>query len=295
MQNRREHEQEMRSFLQKHMSTHDVTVSLPAGSGMETYVVRAGEQAYFVKVGADVERYLIMAEIGLTPPVLAFGKLERGSSIIVQRLINARMPSKRDYQDQFEKVAQRIHTMHNHPRLRMMLPAPLSSLHRDAGMQVLTQLRHRWERYKAEVPSVADFVDSSLEHLAGQISQFSTAGLVVSHNDICNANWLFDSDGNIYLVDFDSMSLDDPALDLGALLWWYYPPELRAQFLDIAGYTYDDEFKFRMQVRMSMHCLHITLPREQSFDRFDPLHYEERLEDFKASLAGKENPQGYDG
>jgi len=90
------------------------------------------------------------------------------------------------------------------------------------------------------------------------------------------------------------MSMDDPTLDMGALLWWYYPPELRQQFLDVAGYQYNDEFKFRMRVRMVMHCLDITLPREGSFDRFDPESFHESLRDFKAILLGKENPEGYD-
>jgi hypothetical protein len=88
--------------------------------------------------------------------------------------------------------------------------------------------------------------------------------------------------------------MDDPALDIGALLWWYYPPQLRQQFLDFAGYGYDDEFKFRMQIRMAMHCLSITLPREQSFDRFDSNHYDESVRDFRAILNGEENPEGYD-
>jgi thiamine kinase-like enzyme len=108
-------------------------------------------------------------------------------------------------------------------------------------------------------------------------------------------NWLFASDGKVYVIDLDAMSVDDPALDMGALLWWYYPPELRGRFLDIAGYHYDDEFKLRMQIRMAMHCLHITLPREESFDDFDPNEYEEWLTDFRAILNGEENPQGYNG
>ena len=90
------------------------------------------------------------------------------------------------------------------------------------------------------------------------------------------------------------MAMDDPALDMGALLWWYYPPELRQQFLKIAGYRYDDEFKFRMRIRMAMHSLNITLPREGSFDNLDPGTYHESLNDFRAVLNGEENPMGYD-
>ena len=136
-------------------------------------------------------------------------------------------------------------------------------------------------------------MDDSLAELALEIRQFSTEGLAASHSDICNGNWLFASDGKIYIIDLDSMSMDDPALDLGALLWWYYPPERRGRFLEIAGYSYDDEFKHRMRVRMALHCLHILLPREQSFDDFEPASFTKSLMDFRAVLAEYENPQGY--
>jgi thiamine kinase-like enzyme len=293
MSNRQEHQQEVRRFLQNHLSIHDWTFSLPRGTGAETYVVRGDERDYFVKVSAPVERYLAMAEIGLTPPVLASGKLESGSSIMVQPLIAGRKPSRKDYWDQLENVAALIRQMHHAPRVRETLPPASSNLHKDAGLQVLDDIRQRWEFYKPQVPNIAEFVDKSLDHLTGQINQFPGEGLVSSHNDICNMNWLFASDGKIYIIDLDAMSMDDPALDLGALLWWYYPPELRVRFLEIAGYRYNDEFKLRMQIRMAMHCLHITLPRAESFDEFDPDEYEEWLTDFRAILEGKENPQGY--
>jgi thiamine kinase-like enzyme len=293
MSDRQEHKQEVRGFLQKHLSTHHWNFSLPRGSGMETYFVQGNGRGYFVKVGAPVERYLAMAEIGLTPPVVAFGKLESGLSIIVQSFVAGREPSRKDYREHLEKVAALIHKMHNLPQIRGILQPASSNFHKDAGLRALNHLRQKWERYKAQVPNVAEFVDNSLDHLAQQVNLFSTEGLVASHNDICNANWLFASDEKVYLVDFDSMSLDDPALDLGALLWWYYPPELRGRFLDITGYRYDHVFKFRMQVRMAMHCLNITLPREQSFDSFNSDHYSETLNDFRAILEGEENPEGY--
>jgi thiamine kinase-like enzyme len=256
--------------------------------------VQSSEQSYFVKVGVTLERYQAMAEIGLTPPILASGPLESGSSIIVQPRIQGRNPSRSDYREQLAKVAALIHRMHNDPRLSESLqPAP-SSLHKDSGLSALESLRQNWEGHRSRVPLAAEFVEKSLDELESRIGQFSTEGLVPSHNDICNANWLFASDGKIYIVDFESMSLDDPAFDLGALLWWYYPPELRGQFLEIAGYPYDPDFRFRMRVRMALHCLSITLPREGSFDSFDPEFYHEALDDFRAILEGRENPQGYD-
>jgi len=89
------------------------------------------------------------------------------------------------------------------------------------------------------------------------------------------------------------MTLDDPAVDIGATLWWYYPSELRQRFLEIAGYANDERFQDRMQVRMAMHCLNILLPREKSFDGFDSEAFASSLTDFRAIFAGRENPQGY--
>lgn len=260
---------------------------------METYFAEGNGKRYFVKVGAQIERYLAMAEIGLTPPVLLSGSLDNGVSIIVQPLIRGRTPSRDDYRDRLEKVTALVRNMHEHPRVQGTLPPAASKSHKEAGVRALHHLRQKWTHYRSQVPEVATFIDDSLDEIALQIDQFPGEGLVASHNDICNANWLFASDGNVYIVDLDSMAMDDPAFDMGALLWWYYPPELRQRFLDMAGYPYDEEFRFRMRVRMALHCLSITLPREQSFDQFNHNMYAAALQDFKAVLAGKENPQGY--
>lgn len=293
MPNRQEHLQEVRGLLQEHLSIPEWSFSLPRGSGMESYLAKGNGQSYFVKVGVQAEQYVAMAEIGLTPPVLVDGQLEDGLSVIVQPFIEGRRPSRLDYRNQLLEVAGLIRKMHNDSQIKEVLPAVSSSSYKDAGLRALDRLRQKWEHYKEQVPLVTDFVDSSLEYLAQQVNTFSGEGLVASHGDICNANWLFTSDGKIYILDFESMALDDPALDMGALLWWYFPPELRKQFLDIAGYRYDDEFKFRMRVRMGMHSLDITLPRERSFDSFDRSTYYEALRDFRAILNGEENPEGY--
>ena len=294
MPGRQEHQQEVHSFLQKHLSLYDWKFSLPHGWGKESYFVHGLKRTYFVKVGVEVERYLAMAEIGLTPPVILHGQLESGLSIIVQSYIKGKEPSRADFRERMNDIAEVIRKMQDSQWVMGTLSTASSNFYEGAGLRALDRLRQKWERHKAGVPSLAGYVDESLIHLEKQINQFSGEGLVASHGDICNANWLFGSDGKIYLIDFDLMSMDDPALDMGALLWWYYPPELRQSFLDVAAYRYDDEFKFRMQVRMAMHCLDILLPRENSFDQFKPECFGESLQDFRAVLDGKENSQGYD-
>jgi len=293
MSNRQEHQQEVLTFLQKRLSLYEWKFSTPHGRGKESYFAHGFKRTYFVKVGVEVERYLAMAESGLTPPVILHGQLESGLSVIVQQFVTGRKPSRTDYRERMNDVAEVIREMHNSPRMKSILQSTSSDMYKDTGLLALGRLRQKWERHKAQVSSSVGFVEESLEQVERQVHQFTGEGLVASHGDICNANWLFASDGRIYLIDFDLLKMDDPAADIGALLWWYYPPALRESFLRMVGYRYDDAFKLRMQVRMAMHCLDIILPREHSFDQFEPESFDESLEDFRATLNGEENPEGY--
>jgi thiamine kinase-like enzyme len=238
--------------------------------------------------------YQVVASMGLTPQVLAAGSLEDGTSIIVQPSIAGRHPSRSDYRNCLDQFAGAIRKVHQSPELKQILQMPPSELYRSAGLEALAHLRLRWERYKVQVPEFSDLVDESLDHLRQYIGDFQGGGLAASHNDMCNANWLITPDSQLYLIDLESMSLDDPALDIGATLWWYYPPELRPRFLQIVGHAADVAFESRMRVRMAMHCLSITLPREQSYDMFNPDTFADWFTDFSAIVAGEENPEGYE-
>jgi len=294
MQNRQQHQQEVQAFLQQHFSKQTWVLTLPNGSGNETYFAHSDEHTCFVKLGVQTTKYEAVASIGLTPQVLAAGSLTDGTSIIIQPYINGKNPSRRDYHTHLEQFATAISKVHHSAKVEQVLPKTAFSLYSATGVEALAHLQQKWEYYKSRVPGVAGFVDESLDYLKQQVMGFQGTGLVASHNDICNANWLISPDGALYLIDLESMALDDPAVDIGATLWWYYPPELRGKFLRMAGYISDTAFERRMQVRMAMHCLNIILPREQSFDEFDSDSFAESLTDFKAILAGRENPEGYD-
>jgi thiamine kinase-like enzyme len=294
MLDRQQHQQEVQVFLQKHFSNRSWEFTLPKGSGNETYFAHSDEHTYFVKLGVQATKYQAIASIGLTPQVLAAGSLTDGTSIIIQPYITGKNPSRRDYHVHLEQFATAIRRVHHFAEVKQVLPKVSSNLYSTAGLESLAHIQKKWERYKPQVPSVAGFVDESLDYLRQQVVDFQGTGLVASHNDICNVNWLISTDGQLYLIDLESMSLDDPAVDIGATLWWYYPPKLREKFLILAGHINDTAFERRMQVRMAMHCLNIILPREQSFDEFDSDSFDESLTDFRAIFAGKENPQGYD-
>ena len=315
------HQLEVQFFLREHFPSQAWEFSLPKGTGSETYFAQNNERSCFIKLGAQADRYQTLASLGLTPEVLAAGLLDDGTSILVQPFVAARTPTRRDYQIHLEQFATAIARVHSNPSIKKVLPRASSELYRELGLEALARIRQKWSRYQAQVPQTAGFIEESLELLGQQAQDFQGAGLVASHNDICNANWLIDPDGHLYLIDLDSMQLDDPARGFSAkfegpldmrmnpqrgqsvsallerirpeALWWYYPPELRQKFLTIVGHADDRAFENRMRVRMTLHCLNICLPRENSFDQFDPAAFSGRLADFRACLASEENPQGY--
>lgn len=295
MQARHQHRQEVVAFLHDHCGNYQWELALPSsGSGQETYVAQSDGGRYFVKVGAHIPRYEAMASLNLTPAVIVSGYLRDGTSVLVEPYIEGRNPSWRDFRRLLPRVADVVSKMHHDPALKGVLPAVASETYRDLGVEAAIRVQRKWALYRAEVPvAVADCVDEALAHLRQEVQGFTGSGLVASHNDICNSNWLIALDGRIYLVDLEAMCLDDPAHDMGSLLWWYYPPELRPHFLKRAGYKHDDAFRDRMRVRMALHCLDILLPRPGSFDRFRADVFAEELADFRAVVSGRENPHGY--
>ncbi len=266
----------------------------PQGTGNETYFGRCAERSCFIKLGVEIERYRIMDSLGLAPRVVLTGCLEDGTALVVQERVAGRRPSRKDLRDHLEQFAQAVRATHECDALQKVLPPKRSDFYRDAGLDTLADVERRWRGVRFAVPESAAYVESCIERLRGEIHQFESEGLVASHNDICNANWLVSPQGRVYLIDYEMMSMEDPALDLGAILWWYYPPELRGRFLKAAGYSDDEGLRQRMRVRMAVHNLNIILPRENSFDTFEDGEFEEALVDFKAVMDGKENPQGYD-
>jgi len=291
---RDQHKPDVASFMQKNVSNQTWNIQLPPyGTGQETYIAQTNRHKYFIKLGAELERYQIMSELGFSPKVIVTGRLENGITVLVQEFISGRVPLRSDFQENLKKIAETIRDTHQSGCLKRSLSGKTSRSFKDVGFEIINQVEGRWEKYRYQVPKIAKYVDEKIIYLKEEVSKFSGGGLIASHNDICNGNWLITDDGRIYLLDYEGMSLDDPALDIGAILWWYYPPQMRKEFVEILGYDQDENFPKRMRIRMAIHNLHIIIPRENSFDRFSAGKFEEILTDFRAVIEGRENPQGY--
>ena len=292
--NKQRHWEEIHEYLERNIALCKWSFTLPKGSGHETYFAHGNGGTYFVKVNAVVHRYEILASAGLTPDVLSAGHLEGGATIMVQTYVPGKPPTSKDLQFHLEQVARILRKVHHNSNLQRTLLPCRSEGYRNAAFNALALLRNQWEPCQHQAGDAAILVEKSLDRIAEIIGQISGQGLVACHNDICNSNWILAPDGQLFLIDLESMSLGDPACDVGALLWWYYPSIMRGRFLKASGYPIDRGFLLRMQVNHAMHSLRISLPRASSFDTFVHSSFATSLANLKAVLANKENPQGYD-
>lgn len=292
---RHRHAGAVRTFLARHVAPGEWTLALPpSGHGQETYLANVDTvPRAFVKVGAAVARALVMADLDLTPAVLAHGTLADGNTVLAHAYVAGRRPRPADLRARLDETAGMIGRMHASGALLASLPPAATGDYRSAGERALARLRARWEAWRPRVPGAAAEVDAALAELARWIDGFTNSGLVASHNDINNSNWILADTGRLYLVDLEMMAPEDPACDLGAFLWWYFPPEARGRFLAVAGYADVPALRERMRARQALHSLAILLPRQGSFDRFDPTAFDADLADFRALVARRENPQGY--
>ncbi len=285
------HRGEVERYLRRRFGGVNRALLLPRGSGNETYVAESDGRKLFVKLGTEVGRAVAMADAGIGPPVLDVGRLEDGTVIVVQSWVEGRHPGRADYERRLEAVARTIGKMHRDAGVRGALPVVAAEGFAAAGLRAVGRVRARWEGVREQVVEVGGFVEEELDELEKRIGRLRGDGLGASHNDICRDNWLFTEDGRIFILDLDSMALDDPALDVGIIMWWYYAPEVWGRFIGYAGYEDDEGFRERMQARIALHCLSITLPREDSFDRFDAGGFSGALRDFRAALVGQGNPE----
>ena len=216
---REKHKLETLHFLRREFPGRDWALALPPhGTGHESYFARSDAGEFFIKLGVEPDRYRLLSSLGIAPRLVAAGALSDGTSLVVQEKIAGRLPTRRDFQTRLAQFAGVICTVHHHEELLALLPQAPSNWFRSAGLRALRQLEQRWRRFKRLVPASAAFVEQSLAQLKTQINEMRGGGLVASHNDPCNGNWLVSADGTVYLLDYESMSRDDPALDLGALL-----------------------------------------------------------------------------
>lgn len=92
-------------------------------------------------------------------------------------------------------------------------------------------------------------------YLEDHLPEYDESEYVVVHGDATHKNWIYSGD-YLYLVDWDSVKLGDPALDLGIVLGHYVPFDDWSEWLTVYGMRPTQETVDRIFWYASMNFLH---------------------------------------
>ncbi len=224
--------------------------------------------------------HFFAAQTGLTPPVLFWeqGALELdGQPVVVSDWVEGLNPDREWFRDNLRQAAAMLARLHRDsdlvdrletygrgdPRADCLAAARAARADLETRLGDLT--RQDWPSEAAAIlPRLARHLAWFGAQIQGQRAAFAGVRLGPAHGDVNNSNWLVDVAGRAWLVDWDGLRLDDPALDVGMLLHWYVPPALWPVFARAYAEGGDprpdpEALLARARLRYPLHALHLGL------------------------------------
>ncbi len=192
------------------------------GSSGRTFIARQPGRDLFIKLNDRTVARQRLAEIGVTPPLLAHG-LHRDAPFSVYPLVGAELPEPAWFATNLARVMGLVATYQRDDQLAELLGrSSVATLrqHLDATIEGVIADARKAAHIAFREPDVVAAV--------GRLARTFVAGeairLVPSHTDPNNSNFLVTPD-TIYLIDWDGITLSDPMRDIGLILWWYVSEE----------------------------------------------------------------------
>jgi thiamine kinase-like enzyme len=138
------------------------------------------------------------------------------------------------------EVAKLIGRIHNSVTLRRMLAR--------VGGEVVTpkQLIQKYEEKLSLDLQDHPLLSVILKRLKSEVDLMSTVETKVCHGDIYRKNWLLSDQNRLYLVDWDSAMLCDPAMDVSMLLCQYVSKDSWVDWLEHYDTEVTEELKNRI-------------------------------------------------
>lgn len=212
---------------------------IPAGGATgEAYYAQHEENQYFLKRNTSPFLASLSAE-GIVPKLVWTKRLETGDVFTAQQWLNGRELQPAEMNN--ENVAKLLKKIHESGPLLNMLKR-LGKTPMDP-VKILQGLKRDLDKDFFEL----DVVKNSIEFLEENKNNIQYDEKVVCHCDVNHNNWLLDENNQLYLIDWDGAVVADPAIDIGALLYWYIPKEEWINWLDLYGIALDDGLQLRMK------------------------------------------------
>lgn len=182
-----------------------------AGDTGQAYMGVSDNDKMFIKRNSPPFLAILSRE-GIAPKLMWTKRLGNGDVLTAQEWLDGDILSEGNMPDSFE-VVQILQHLHRSSTLADMLA--------KVGGKKMFPLDFL-SQYISDLPfglKDNEYLESVLEYLEHYIPE--PAPLSACHGDPIHNNWIRSSTGRLYLVDWDSSMLADPASDLGTILGRY--------------------------------------------------------------------------
>lgn len=176
---------------------------------------------------------------GISPRLIWTKRIGNGDVLTAQEWCNGRNLEKEEMQG--PRVAQILKKVHHSASLKRMLQR-VGGSHISPNDLVL-QYKMGLSLDLQQHPQLKEAFD-----LLTGIQQIviDEAELCVCHGDVSRKNWLLSEDDQLYLVDWDSAVIADPAFDIGQLFSQYVPQTNWKNWLEQYGKEKNQVFEQRI-------------------------------------------------
>lgn len=216
------------------------------GDTGQAYMGIRAEEKLFLKRNSSPFLAALSVE-GITPRLVWTKRIGNGDVLTAQEWLNGRTLKSSEMSS--PEVAQLLSRIHTSEPLRRMLA-------RVGGEEVTPQ--RLLQEYENDLPhdlKIHPLLNDILLKLKSEVGVMRTVTPRVCHGDIYQKNWLLSDQNRLYLVDWDSAMLADPAMDLSMLLFQYVEREDWPGWLEHYGVSVTDELIKRVMWYAAMNYL----------------------------------------
>ena len=162
---------------------------------------------------------------GITPRLVWTKRMTSGDTLTAQEWLNGRCLRKDEMASQ--KVASLLYRLHHSALLKRML--------KQVGGRTVTpeELLQGYFRGLPQDLRHHPLLKSVANQLRATKPQFKRSNYEVCHGDLNHKNWLLSDQGSLFLVDWESAIIADPAYDLSMLMCQYVPRSNWQQWLEL--------------------------------------------------------------
>ena len=212
-------------------------ISPAGGATGDAYIAEHDGKKLFLKRNSSPFLAVLSAE-GIVPKLVWTKRMENGDVITAQQFLQARELKPHDMTS--KQVAQLLRKIHRSKEL-------LAMMERLGKKPLLPNRLLEEVKKNGRVIKENDVVQDATMFLEKHVHDVYHEDYVVCHCDMNHNNWLLTEDNQLYLIDWDSAMIADPAIDIGMLLYAYIPREQWESWLEQYGLPFNEQLLLRMK------------------------------------------------